>query len=530
MKKLKDLSFGFGDAESYRQKDHKEFFNQVFVKNQFLDKLMLSCVYFLIGEKGTGKTAYSVFLSNNNYKETSATIKFLRDTDYLKFLHLKDTEQLQLSDYASIWKTILLIMVAKTIDESHIVKSFFGKDSQLLRLQHAIDNYYEQAFTPEIDTVLEIVKDAKAFLEMQAGPAKVGGEIGSSRNEKTRGFQINLLKVQKLAEEALRPVKLAKNVVIFVDGIDIRPDNITYSSYIECIKGLGNAVWSLNNDLFATIKDSPGRLRIVLLMRPDIFTSIGFSNATNKIRDNAVFLDWRTTYPAYRSSHIFAIADKLLSAQQPTEHKLGEAWDSYFPWQAPATSPDRESDPPFIDFLRISYSRPRDIVTALQLLHEETVRKNSEAETFLKSVAKGDDFKTAFSEYLIGAIKDQLAFYYSESDFEVFLSFFTYLKGQQDFSYDQYIEAFSKFVNNAEASCCVPAFAETPEKFLQFLYDTNIICYIEDTDIEPLFRWCYRERSPSIICPKVKINMRYRIHYGLHKALNVGSARYVATK
>ena len=74
--------------------------------------------------------------------------------------------------------------------------------------------------------------------------------------------------------------------------------------------------------------------------------------------------------------------------------------------------------------------------------------------------------------------------------------------------------------NNKKAK---PEFLESPDEFLQFLYDTNIICYIEKTDRERLFRWCYRERSSSNISPKVKTGQRYEIHYGLFKALNVGS-------
>lgn len=53
--------------------------------------------------------------------------------------------------------------------------------------------------------------------------------------------------------------------------------------YHECVKGLANAVWSLNNNFFPSIRDPKGSLRVVLLLRPDIFDSIGFQNQTNKV-------------------------------------------------------------------------------------------------------------------------------------------------------------------------------------------------------------------------------------------------------
>src|SRR3972149_6828848 len=101
MKPIRELNLGFGDAENYRRRENKDLFNTIFVKNDFLDKLLDSSSYFLIGEKGTGKTAYSVFLNNNEYKETVSHLKYLRETDYQKFVTLKTEKHLQLSDYAS---------------------------------------------------------------------------------------------------------------------------------------------------------------------------------------------------------------------------------------------------------------------------------------------------------------------------------------------------------------------------------------------------------------------------------------------
>jgi hypothetical protein len=64
----------------------------------------------------------------------------------------------------------------------------------------------------------------------------------------------------------------------------------------------------------------------------------------------------------------------------------------------------------------------------------------------------------------------------------------------------------------------------SPERFLQFLYDLNIICYEEyPVNDRPYTRWCFLERSYANISPKVKENVSYTIFYGLRKALNVGS-------
>jgi len=68
MKPIKSLDFGFADAQNYKKRENKEQFNKVFIKNDYLESLCDSNVSFLIGEKGTGKTAYAVFMANSSYK------------------------------------------------------------------------------------------------------------------------------------------------------------------------------------------------------------------------------------------------------------------------------------------------------------------------------------------------------------------------------------------------------------------------------------------------------------------------------
>lgn len=272
------------------------------------------------------------------------------------------------------------------------------------------------------------------------------------------------------------------------------------------------------------MKYSNGRFRVVLLIRLDIFSSIGLQNSTNKLLDNSVFLDWMTTYPEYRNSQIFSLVDRLLSAQQDEKLELGKAWDFYFPWKSNSTSSKRDFDPSFYKLLRLSYSRPRDLVTMLKILQQVfIVKKKDGGANFLEEDFDSDSFQNRYSEYLMGGIKDQLAFYYTEKDFKFFLRFFANFNGKSSFGYEEYLTAYKKFTDEIlNFHTEIPEFVESPDKFLQFLYDTNIICYIEDSPGNaPFFRWCYRERSSVNISPKVKNGVRYEMHYGLKRALNL---------
>jgi hypothetical protein len=89
---IQNLNFGFADAENYRRKENRTLFNSIFLRTDALDNLCDRKSFFLIGEKGTGKTAYAVYLANNNYKDTVGDLRYLRETEYQKFISLKQTK------------------------------------------------------------------------------------------------------------------------------------------------------------------------------------------------------------------------------------------------------------------------------------------------------------------------------------------------------------------------------------------------------------------------------------------------------
>ena len=151
MKAFSQIDFGYGDAANYKNnRKYKEFFSKVFVKDEKLERLMREDTYYLIGDKGTGKTAYSVFLENNEYQNTQSRVINLEATDYKIFLNLKKLGFLQLSDFSRVWKIILLLITAESIQKDNIA-SFGPKRSALFEeLKAKIDNYVNCKF--KLDT------------------------------------------------------------------------------------------------------------------------------------------------------------------------------------------------------------------------------------------------------------------------------------------------------------------------------------------------------------------------------------------
>lgn len=520
MKNISSLNLGFSDAQNYSQRGNKELFANIFVKNSYLDDLLKSHVYFLIGEKGTGKTAYATYLSNSEYKNHKGILKFINATDYEKFYELKKNGQIDISGFYDIWKTILLLILAKNVTENDKVVSAFHR-SNLDSLMSAIDDYYSNAFSPEIVNALKIVDKSDVAAKLICKYAEVGGSLGSTLEFTEQRLQMNLFYIADKFSSCLGSLKLTKDITLFIDGIDIRPSQIPFNEYLDCIKGLATACWNLNTELFANTRDSRGHFRIVLLLRPDIFNALNLQNATNKLSDNSVLLEWRTTYTDYYSSSLYQVANKLLANEQP-EYKNAPCWDSYFNWKLPPTSDSREYDTAFMSFLRISLSRPRDIQRILKILQDLMKRRNlGEQFTFDSSVYLSDEFQNIYSEYFLSSLKDQLAFYYTEDDFKYFLRFFDYFEKSQ-FAYEEYQSKYEEYTDYIlGVATDIPKFVEDPKAFLQMLYDSNVIAAIEK---DGFFHYSYREKSPTNISPDVPYgnDISYRFHYGLYKKARFG--------
>lgn len=525
MQNISELSFGYSDAENYKRRENKEFFNQSFIKNQSLLKLCQPAISFIVGDKGTGKTAYAVYMVNNEYKNNTSSLRYIRETEYKKFITLKKEKQLDLSDYASIWKVIIYLLLSEDIynKEKHDNKwSLFPK---FKCLHDAIQEYYSNAFSPEIKYALQFISESNISAKMLSNHVEVGAGKGESLEFEESRFQTNLLYIQRSFEKALSSLKLKRNYILFIDGIDIRPSSIPYDEYLECIKGLANAVWEMNNDFFPSIRDSKGRMRTVLLIRPDIFASLGMQNQNTKIRDNAVLLNWNTTYREHRNSDLFKMADILLQKQQvEIKCKEGYCWDYYFPFDTPNVDTQFERPSSFINFLRYALYRPRDIVTMLSMIQERTVSKSRNQSVFTQDDFDDSIFKRNYSDYLLGEIKDQLSFYYSDKDYEIFLKFFEYLNGKNKFTYKEYKNAFDQHrIFIKQSSNVIPRFMTSAENFIQFLYDLNVICYKEALEGGKLhMHWCFKDRTYSNLSPKIKLNEEYEIFYGMAKALNTG--------
>lgn len=201
--------------------------SRYFVRGDYLERLLSPNIFFLIGEKGTGKTACSIYLKNSKYKNTNSFTYDIRQTEYQKFLELKRSGHLPLSHYSEIWRTLLLILCATSILEVSTTPRFLQRFSRMRSLKSAMDEFYKNAFSPEISKVMTFLESSEISSALVAKYGGFGADVGAKASgqveDKKTTFQTPLLTLRKSFEEALGQMKLDEDYIIFIDGIDIRP-------------------------------------------------------------------------------------------------------------------------------------------------------------------------------------------------------------------------------------------------------------------------------------------------------------------
>ncbi|MCK5710365.1 MAG: hypothetical protein KAI07_07480, partial [Deltaproteobacteria bacterium] len=178
-----------------------------------------------------------------------------------------------------------------------------------------------------------------------------------------------------------------------------------------------------------------------------MFSMDSFSDELNQSQKE--FSDSIESYNNLRAEIIVEQAKNEAQSQQNNKNiEIGTAWQEYFPYNSRNTQNIRGIEEgeytSFIEFLRYSYYRPRDIITMLEFLQKNVEPGRTK---FKKSDFDDKTFSNNYSYYVLGEIKDQLLFYYQLDEYETFLKFFEFLNGKVAFNYSEYLQIFDKYIS-----------------------------------------------------------------------------------
>ena len=242
MKRVSELRFGFIDAERYIHNPDdplSELFRRSFYKSQHLAGVVDPDVYFVLGEKGTGKTAYAVYASLYMKDTFNADCEFFDKNDFTRFIEVARDLQIEKSQYSSIWVFIFLISLVQRLDKR-------GWLSESEDIRHVVDAIkainlggYAEGFSKCIETVSEIT----LLFNLFAGSSDLNIPSSVLRGAKP------IFKLTRLTEvciSALGHFSSDLQFALYIDGLDVRPEEVAYPDYLGVVSSICNAIWVLS--------------------------------------------------------------------------------------------------------------------------------------------------------------------------------------------------------------------------------------------------------------------------------------------
>lgn len=516
---LSELQEPFNDAVNYKTRQQKDFFSKIFLRTEDLLDCLKPSIYYLIGEKGSGKTAYAAYLENNDVEDTRCRLSTMTETQYKRFIALKRKGQLDYSDYANIWRPMLLNMVAQTLVQKSrgFLASVTGKFDAI---EAEVERFNKDSLNPEVEAAFEMINESIDSIALgNEKYAQLSAKDTAKSTEKTEEIKHHLLEKETRLKQAIGDLHLSKNHILFLDGVDYRPENVPYADYLACVKGLGEAIWQLDNDFFGNIRDSKGRIKIVLLVRPDVFNRLNLYNSNSRLRDNSVLLDWSTTEKGLRASRLYEATGKFFSSQQSFTASSVEAANQYFNAE--------DSDSIFRRLLRSTFQKPRDLLTFIRIARTVCIKRLGRGgdARFESDIVRNPDYTKEYSDYLLGEVRDYSDFYMAQEDFFLYIKFFQYLDGKGEFSFDDFTAAYERFKSWISGEKVqATEYLRDPEALLQFFFDVNVIGWRETMgeEHEKFTHFSFRERTLTNIAPKIKTTALLVVNPGVSKALDIG--------
>lgn len=517
---LRTLSTNADDFNQARNPSDEKLFDKVFLKNEFYDLISNQNTYFIVGEKGSGKTAYAVYYCNNK-KTGIAERNRVPSQMFYKFIGLKQRGQLENTPYNEIWENVIMMMILSYIKndlEKNIFKRFFCR-KKIEQISSFIEKFNKNAYDPNFQAILDVVQSytekitAEVSSKLTSSIINVGSSINGESGEQsssTSHLQKTSMALTELlidSKQLFEKVNFSKTIDFFIDGIDILPENVDYEAYKACIEGLANAVANLNCDK----KLRSMGVRICLLIRPDLFFNMKIYNGGQILKNNTVYLKWETADKNYRQSLLFKIADNYLSKQQDKPSKmLGKTWDHYFSYTYKPFTQSEEVNS-FVQFLSFSNYKPRDILTLLNLVidnNKNSKTKNKFSKKDLRRVQK------EYHHYLRTELRDYMSVYISTDELQVFDNFLKSLHKlgiYKKFTYFEFVEAYNKSKISLQHSSNK---LSSPDYLLQLMFDANLICYFDTIEPEQgdIKHWSLKEKDYLNMMPSIELKVAYQFH------------------
>lgn len=462
-------------------------FSYLFYETEAISKVLEPFTYFLVGRKGSGKTLLSRYIQKNkSCAEHNITCTTYKNFELQSLQEFKN-DAIPNNQYFHIWKWCILGELARQIVKYERLRSVSYENSPLRALLKniGIEELDENVLVQKV-TQVKVNVGAKPFL---------GGERTETTTEK-RGSYVDY--IQALESSIIRAARdLDVRFTLFCDDLD---DNFGNPLFANSCKSLIDATVDLNNDFY----EAGVKVKAVLLLRSDVFSSLDFPNLSKYMRDYTYKLSWESLQEYEEFSPLISLVMYKVAKSIGADFNNDIATDFDYLFRSKIRE---ESSADFL--INVTMCRPRDAIELLNIARKAYMSsKYFSAQVFDGKVMKNyansllDDIKAEMSGHIKPEIRDEY--------FKLIKKFGKYKQRSTFFTMQEILNDQSK-----NKILSVIGEEEGLERILSFLYRFGVIGSQErDNDGRVVSQqWSYREDN-SIL----DMDSEFVVHPGLRRA------------
>jgi hypothetical protein len=337
---------------------------------------------YVIGRKGTGKTALAEFIAAKREAKTFSTKLSFKNFPFNELYSLTNAGYTPPNQYITLWKYIIYSVVCSQMASNE------GLDQSILK---PLRQLYGADPASKLSQWVQTWTATDFSLQ-------VLGTGGSAKGVLQKTSDTWIGKVETLEAAILKYLDDSTYFIVF-DELDEDYKNIVdkqqYQSYTHLLTGLFKAV----QEIKGRFKDANHRVFPVILLRDDIYSVIHDPDKT-KWDDFKLELDWD------RAKIKQLLAFRISRSISPIEETLpfDKAWIQIFLPKPVHMGNEKQREMDIFSFIeRSTHLRPRDFVRYIQACAEATPQQyNRITPNTVKSVDK------SFSNYLKRELIDEV--------------------------------------------------------------------------------------------------------------------------
>lgn len=511
--KVKDIYHGKPDARYENIKTFNDMY-MVMPSIRGMDSILTNDIYYLIGNKGTGKTALLLYIGNKLIEQDKDSIcsTILFKTEYdnsdrvrieslekqiFQTLDLSEERKKELHNYISIWKLTMYVKII--IDNKNSNYAVFEKNNNWDSFVELVSRLSDIADIKASDD-LRFISDIPQKITFNITKERWNITVSDKRiplpEEEDALELIQFNKAMKYADKFFSSLtRTSIPYCICVDELETSASSRNYQRDLQMIHDWMEVVWQLNDVIKKCNYD---KMKIILSVRQEIIQAVErlfVGDEVNKKRlSYGQKVEWKYTQNqiGIHTPLIQILLKKIIiSSEEDRGKKYDEVLAKWFPLVI--------GDEDICDFIyNRTWGKPRDVVRLLYLAVENAQNQEMFDKYLLISILQeySSDSRTE--------IEEEMSAIYSQKDIkDLFDSVYNF---KDSFSTEEYEKHIRKDFQKHKI-------LEDTQNALKILYSYGIIGCKNDR-IEKV-NWAYQGDD------FVEGNgWRYIIHPGLMQALN----------